>query len=113
MDAVNILEFGVQALAVARLTRLVVADEITREARESILKQLNEESRLGLKLAYLLVCTWCASIWVAGAVMGGTHFLGNWILWWLALSTMAGSQIAGMLGEISSFLTEHSSLDDK
>lgn len=98
------VEFLVLALAVARLTRLVVADEITKEIRNGLIKRLDEERTFHLKLAYLLVCTWCASVWVAAPLAVGTYWLHPHDWWWLALSTVAASQVAGMLGEMSSYL---------
>lgn len=98
------------ALATARLTRLVVQDEITKELRNGILRRLQEENRFHLKMAYFLTCQWCVSIWVGAAVGAANLTWPTAWWWWLALSTMAGSQITGMLGEISSYLR---SRDDK
>lgn len=106
------VEFLILVLAVARLTRLVVADEITKELRNGLIARLNEEKAFHLKLAYLLTCTWCASVWVAAPVAVGTHYFGAHDWWWLALSTVAASQVAGMLGEVSSYLRSKSSDDE-
>lgn len=106
------IQFLLVALAVARVTRLVVADEITREMRDAVMRRLNEEKAFHLKLAYLLTCTWCASVWVAPPIAVGTHYFGAHDWWWLTLSTVAASQVAGMLGEISSYLRSKSSDDE-
>jgi hypothetical protein len=52
---------AVGAFAVHRLTRLVVGDEITAPLRERISNAAPEG-----RLAYLLTCPWCVSVW-AGA----------------------------------------------
>ena len=52
--------------ATARLTRVVTADYITRGPREWVIRRAGEES----KLAYLITCDWCASIYVALVVAG-------------------------------------------
>ena len=53
----------VDALACYRLTRLVTRDEITRPLRAHVSSSGPE------KLAALLGCAWCASWWVACAVV--------------------------------------------
>lgn len=50
---------AVGGLAVHRLTRLLVEDEILRPVRERIAP--DDESRL----AYFVTCPWCVSIYVA------------------------------------------------
>jgi hypothetical protein len=51
----------VGALAVYRLTRLVVDDEVTRPLRE------RAEPHLGERALYLVSCPWCVSPYVAAA----------------------------------------------
>lgn len=58
---------AVGALAVYRLTRLVVEDEVTRPVREAVVLN-SPESRL----AYLIGCPWCVSMWAAAAWAGLT-----------------------------------------
>ena len=53
--------FVVYALAVARLTKLINSDRITKTPREWLIRRLPEESIW----AYFLVCPWCVSIWVS------------------------------------------------
>jgi hypothetical protein len=53
------ITLAVGALAVHRLTRLVVDDEVTAPLR----KRLTEAAPEG-HLAYLLSCPWCVSIWL-------------------------------------------------
>lgn len=54
-------------LAVARLTRLVTADEATRRPRDRALEWAagTAERRAHPQLAYLLTCPWCVSPWLA------------------------------------------------
>lgn len=49
------------ALAVARVIRLVVVDQITAPARRWVMSHFGEEGWQ----AYLVHCVWCSGIWVA------------------------------------------------
>lgn len=91
---------GLGTLATARLTRLAIHDEITEPARRWVLRRLNPDREFDLKVAYLLDCGWCASVWVAGALAGATSVWWNQFWWWLVLSTLVASQVTGMLGDL-------------
>lgn len=56
------LEFVIAGLAVYRLTRLIIRDEILSTPRNFFWSKFPPESSL---LGYLLTCPWCISIWVA------------------------------------------------
>jgi hypothetical protein len=58
---------AIGALAVHRLTRLAVADEITRPLRERITRwaEGTAERRAAPSLGYFASCPWCVSIYVA------------------------------------------------
>ena len=88
------------ALAVARMTRLVTQDEITRPLRGMVLRRLNDENPVHLKLAYLLECPWCVSIWVGAGVFSAVATWPGSVVLWIALSTFAASQITGTIGDI-------------
>jgi hypothetical protein len=55
---------ALDALATYRLTRLVIEDEVTAPLRDAAYARLKP----GGKLAYLLSCPWCVSIWAGGAL---------------------------------------------
>jgi len=89
----DLIPFVSMALAVARVTRLVTTDRITQAPRNALLRKLDPE---GLT-AYLLVCSWCSSVYVgaAGAVVGS---LAGWWTWTTAVpAALAFSYIAGFL----------------
>lgn len=83
------IEIVVMLLVVARVTRLIVADEITRRPREAVVRQLPK----GSPLAYLLFCRWCLSVWIATPVAAGWWHLSEvsrWSgLWWVDVPTVA------------------------
>lgn len=59
-------ELILDALATYRLTRLIVQDEITVEMRAAAIQQIQKlPTPLANKLAYLLTCPWCVSIYAA------------------------------------------------
>ncbi|MEV0427877.1 hypothetical protein [Micromonospora sp. NPDC050495] len=79
----------VVVLFVARVTRLIVADEITRRPREAIVRRLPE----GSPLAYLLFCRWCPSVWIAAPTATAWWLLSDvprWSgQWWADVPTVA------------------------
>lgn len=85
-------------LAVARLTHLVTKDELALPFRRWVISRWGDDSRL----AYLVHCTWCTSIWVA--IPGGISWAFTMLhpqLWWLALpAALAMSYVAGLLAQI-------------
>lgn len=71
---------AVGALAVHRLTRLALEDEVTAPIRERITEAAPEG-----RLAYFVTCPWCVSMWAAAA--------------WAAL-TVAAPAVAAPLGAV-------------
>lgn len=65
--------FLVYALAVARLTKLINSDRVTKAPRTWAIKKLPE----GSIWAYFLVCPWCVSIWVSLVAAPLTWWFGG------------------------------------
>lgn len=79
------------SLATARLTRLVVEDKITEPIRDKVMGRWPDS-----KVAYLVTCQACVSIWAAAAVLlGGRSRLGRAAVRMLALSEVAIALRAG------------------
>lgn len=57
----TLIEVTVVAFFVARTTRLITTDEITKGLRQAAARRLPPNS----PVSYLLFCRWCMSIWVA------------------------------------------------
>ena len=57
----SLIRFIVFVLAVYRVTRLLIEDEILDEAREWYFSKVKP----GGKLYYLATCYWCLSFWVS------------------------------------------------
>ncbi len=89
ISVAGLIEVVVLLLFVARVTRLVVADEITRRPREAIVRRLPD----GSPVAYLLMCRWCMSVWVAASAAAGwwhLSYLPRWSgYWWVDMPSVA------------------------
>ena len=82
----------VAVLAVARITRLLVEDQLTVGYRRWVVNHWGEQS----KMAYLAHCPWCTSIWVAMPVMPiATIWPNKWII--AALAIPAASMLSGLM----------------
>jgi hypothetical protein len=84
----------VDALAIARLTRLVQDDEVwpVKEGREAF-ERWADDSRW----ADLASCPWCASWWIALLVIAARH---RWPRAWSLVSrALAASYLTGYLAE--------------
>lgn len=57
----DLIKFLVFLLAIYRITRLILQDEILDGPREWAFSKVKR----GGKLEYLLTCPWCVSFWVA------------------------------------------------
>lgn len=89
-------------LAVYRITRLITADALFDDWRDSALEEIDLAHQSGLisakaseKIQYLLTCPWCMSIWVAGAVAVIERIAPK--AWRVAASVLAASAVAGLL----------------
>lgn len=89
----NALVFVVFALAVARATRLVTSDKITERPRNAILRRLPDDSLW----AYLLLCSWCVSVYLApvAAILAWLWGDRPWV--WVPAAALAMSYVTGWL----------------
>lgn len=96
---VLIVSLVVGMLAVARLTRLLVDDEITVGIRRWFVKKYGEDHTL----TYFIHCPWCTSIWISALIMPALvllvlGFTGTAVALAL-LSIPATSMVAGLLNK--------------
>lgn len=89
----DLVIFTLWVVALARLTRLLTADEITDFIRAWVYRRYGEESTQ----AYFARCPWCVSMWVAGASAGYPLWLTEWNWWLYPLLVLAGSYVVGIL----------------
>lgn len=95
------LQLLIYALAVLRVTGLVVADAITEDARDKVLSWLDDRPQtLGSYVAILITCFWCTSMWVALVAAPLIWFWGDSPVMLVAGLVLAFSQIAGMCSNL-------------
>lgn len=103
--------FVLMALATARLTRFITTDVLFDPVRTPVIRKLVWDKRPGLrtprfhrvrdKLAYLIVCDWCASVYVGAAVSGAWMAWGE-TMWFMGLmAALAASYATGFLSSIT------------
>ncbi len=81
----------VNALAVHRLTKLVIDDKITEPIRDWFFDRWNPQD----SWTYLFTCPWCVSIWAGAFAVLGVYFF--WVVWFPVALILALSSIVGLI----------------
>jgi hypothetical protein len=90
----------VYGLAVARLTGLIVVDDITEPARTAVVRRIGDATPRARFLRELLSCQWCVSIWIAAAVAPFAYWLAGTPGVLIPAAALAFSQITGMISSV-------------
>jgi hypothetical protein len=91
----------IYALAVARVTGLIVADSITEPARDRLTVWLDDRPHtLGAAITTLITCPWCVSIWVAFIASPLVWFFGEHPIMLVPAIALAFSQVTGMTASL-------------
>lgn len=90
--------YAIYLLAFARLVVLITADMITARPRDAFVTALKERGHD--MLAYLFLCPWCLSIWLAIPAAPIIYAYGHH--WWLFVPALALalSAAAGALARV-------------
>lgn len=90
--------YAVYFAAFARLVVLITSDMITARPRDAFVSALKERGHD--MLAYLFLCPWCLSVWLAIPAAPIIYAYGHH--WWLFLPALmlALSAVAGVLGRV-------------
>lgn len=92
-DAVLLL---IYALAVARVTGLIVADSITEPIRDRIIARLDDTpGSAGEWVATLITCPWCAGMWVSLVAAPLVWLWGDSPVMLIPALALALSQVTG------------------
>lgn len=98
------LTFALYALATARVTGLITADQLTAPARIWALDRLDHGPAPARgwrrQAAYLLTCAWCVSIYVGAATAIVWYTIGNHPVPVVLAALLAFSQITGMISNV-------------
>lgn len=99
----TLVQFILTVLAVARVTRLVTTDVLFESLRNKVTTRLTEPGRLfGLRsrIAYLIMCDWCASMYIGAAGAGAQRCWGD-TMWFMMVSiALSASYVTGFLASI-------------
>lgn len=88
-------------LFVARVTRLIVADQILSPIRDRLVGPSlarvvsGERDQLGW-FAYLLTCAWCTSVWVAAGTLTAAYWWADTRWWFIMVTAGAASYVTGV-----------------
>lgn len=86
----------IYALAVARVTGLIVADTITEPIRDRIVGWLDDTpGSAGEWFASLITCPWCAGMWVSLVAAPLVWFWGDSPVMLVPALALAFSQVTG------------------
>lgn len=95
----TLLDFVLLLLATARVTRFITTDVLFETPRNALITRLVKESGHPVrdKIAYLIVCDWCASVYVGAALMGAWHYWGESMWFMMTTAALSMSYGAGYL----------------
>ena len=92
-------------LAVARVTRLITTDVLFEGVRSRAVKALiehdGEPSLVRGKIAYLIVCDWCASVYVGAAAAGAYWTWGETMPYMATVLALSASYVTGFLATVT------------
>lgn len=90
-------------LAVARVTRLITTDVLFETPRNAAIMWLVRDPGRPVRdrAAYLIVCDWCASVYVGAAAAGAWYAWGETIGYMAVVLALAASYVTGFLASVT------------
>ena len=91
-------------LAVARVTRFITTDALFDEPRVWVLQKLTNPGRARVlrdKIAYLLVCSWCSSVYVGAAAAGAYAMWHGSMPYMVTVLALSASYVTGFLASVT------------
>ncbi len=98
MPGSTALIYTIYLIAFARLIVLITSDVITEPPRDRLVTALKERGHLSL--AYLVLCPWCISIWLALPAAPIIYAYGNSPWLFIPALVLALSAAAGALARV-------------
>ncbi len=87
-------------LAVARVTRLITTDTVFDDLRNPVIRWLVRDGRES-RLAYLIMCDWCSSVYVGAAAAGAYWTWGETMPYMATVLALAASYVTGFLAMVT------------
>lgn len=94
-DVADTLSLVLLFLAVARTTRLVTSDRLTRAPREWLILRAEAKHGPDALSSYLIQCPWCVSIWAGAAGAGAWWAWGDTRAFLAVCAALAASHVTG------------------
>lgn len=88
------------ALAVARITLIIVDDDILERPRRAIVKKFAPGEKDEHPIATLVTCPWCMSVWVGCALAPLVYYHYGHPLVYMGGLALAASQVTGMIASV-------------
>lgn len=98
------LSLVLMTLAVARVTRLITTDVLFEQPRGWLVRAVlrgNPEGPVRTVVAYLMTCTWCASVYVGAAGAGAWYAWGETVSFMVITAALAASYVTGFLASLT------------
>lgn len=98
------LSLVLMMLAVARVTRLITTDVLFDAPRNWLTRRIlapNPEGPVRVALAYLIICSWCVSIYVGAAGAGAWYAWGETMPFVVITAALAASYVTGFLASMT------------
>lgn len=98
------LSLVLMTLAVARVTRLITTDVLFDGPRNWLTHRAlkgNPEGPVRTALAYLIICSWCTSIYVGAAGAGAWYLWHGTVLYVVITAALAASYVTGFLASMT------------
>lgn len=98
------LSLLLMTLAVARVTRLITTDVLFEEPRNRLIRRIlraDPEGVLRNKVAYLVICDWCASVYVGAAGAGAWYAWHGTMPFMVTTAALAASYVTGFLASLT------------
>lgn len=98
------LSLVLMMLAVARVTRLITTDVLFDAPRNRLTRRIlkgNPEGQVRVALAYLIICSWCTSIYVGAAGAGAWYAWGETMPFMVITAALAASYVTGFLASMT------------
>lgn len=92
MNPMTVVVFLLALGITCRITRFIAKDTLAAGFRSWTAERFGDDS----KLAYVVTCSWCTSIWVAAAVVPVAHLTGHTVAFQTVAMVLSLSYLCGV-----------------